>query len=91
MNKFTATLAASLLTVTGAAWAAGADSEMGMSTEGSAGASAFIKADTNGDGVVDKAEAKAAGLSENFAKADANKDGKLDQSEFSALEIDSAQ
>lgn len=89
MKKIIAAVAATLLTATGAAWA-GAQSEAGMESE-SAGASAFIRADANGDGVVDKAEAKAAGLSENFAKADINRDGKLDQSEFSALEIEPAQ
>lgn len=89
MNKMIAAVAATLLTVAGSAWAAddAAPAQGGMDMEMGGGASAFIKADTNGDGTVDKAEAKAAGLSANFAKADANKDGKLDQSEFSALEI----
>lgn len=90
MNKMIAAVAATLLTVAGSAWAAedraSAGGAMGMQT----GSSAFIKADSNGDGNVDKAEAKAAGLSADFAKADANKDGKLDQSEFSALETQPA-
>lgn len=84
MNKLIIATAASLLALSGSAWAAGqGDAGMSMESEGSA----FIKADANGDGVVDKAEAKAAGLSQSFAQADTNQDGKLDQSEFSALEI----
>lgn len=87
MKKMIAAVAATLLTVAGSAWAAEPGAEMNMES----GASAFIKADTNGDGVVDKAEAKSAGLSKDFAKADTNKDGALDQSEFSALEVESQQ
>ena len=90
MNKTIAAVAATLFAFAGSAWAAD-DAAGGMQMESSAGASAFIKADTNGDGAVDKAEAEAAGLGENFAKADSNQDGKLDQSEFSALEIQPAQ
>ena len=88
MNKTIATAAAVLLTAAGSAWAASGPRQPEPGTQMKSGASAFIKADTNRDGTVDKAEAKAAGLSANFAKADTNKDGKLDQSEFSALEIE---
>ncbi len=88
MKKLIAASAAVLLTVAGTAWAANDGVQSEPSMEMSSGASAFIKADANGDGSVDKAEAKAAGLSARFAKADTNKDGKLDQSEFSALEIE---
>ncbi len=88
MNKLIAASAAVLLSVAGSAWATNDSTQSEPSMEMSSGASAFIKADTNGDGSVDKAEAKAAGLNAHFAKADTNKDGKLDQSEFSALEIE---
>lgn len=84
MNKITAAVAATLLALSGSAFAA-EQGEAGMKMESEA--SAFIQADTNGDGAVDQAEAEAAGLSEKFASADTNQDGKLDQSEFSALEV----
>lgn len=84
MNKLIAASAAALLTLSGSVWAAEhGDAGMKMESE----SSAFIKADANGDGAVDQAEAKAAGLGGNFDQADANQDGKLDQSEFSALEV----
>lgn len=46
----------------------------------------FTRTDKNGNGVIDKAEARAAGI-ERFDAADKNADGVLDQSEFSALEF----
>lgn len=85
MNKITAAVAATLLALSGSAFAA-EHGDAGMKMESSE-ASAFIQADTNGDGAVDQAEAEAAGLSDKFASADTNQDGKLDQSEFSALEV----
>lgn len=84
MSKLIAAVAASLMVLSVSAQAA-EQGGAGMQMESQA--SAFIKADANGDGAVDQAEAEAAGISEKFAQADANQDGKLDQSEFSALEV----
>lgn len=58
-----------------------------METTAPAAGSDFtlVKFDSNGDGFVDKQEAKASStLTDIFDKADVNKDGKLDTAELSA-------
>lgn len=69
MNKITLGISALALAATGAAFAAGHE---GHPTP-----------DTNGDGVVTKAEAQA-GAAAMFAKMDANNDGKLDETDRAA-------
>lgn len=59
-----------------------------LARQGQAFNEGFAKLDKNGDGQIDKIEAKAnAALSENFASVDTNADGKISKAEIQAAMI----